>query len=373
MRLITVLAVALVAVVAPAQADIVNVEMTGTVEWNFARDAPMNEIVVGDAITMRFSVDSDLFTNSPNYPVRGYNIDMASWAITSGSVTVGMLDPYYPGRTPWFVVRNNDPAADGFFVSDTNIDYPYPGVPLDANGRCGPFEGHFDVSYVQDRLDSLDILGAIGTYDYDGLTRFYFNLVDCGFEVVGIDFEQMTILPEPVEVALDIKPGSCPNPINVTSHGVVPAAILGSGDLDVTTIDPASIRLAGVAPLRSGYEDVGTPFDPMVGKSDCTLDCGDYGSDGYMDLTVKFDTEELAAAIGGGDECVVVPLTGYFLEAYGGGPIVGEDVVIIKSNNGGGSGPGPGRAPMGERQITGTSTPVSPTGDDPIVNFGRRQ
>lgn len=373
MRLITVLAVALVAVVAPAQADIVNVEMTGTVEYNQARSAPLNEIAVGDAITMKFSVDSDLFTDSPNYPVRGYDIDLASYAITSGAVTVGMMDPYYPGRTPYFVLRDNDPAVDGFFTVDNNVDYPYPGVPLDASGFCGPFEGHFDVGYGGDELDSLDILDAVGTYDYDGLTRYYFNLVDCGFEVVGIIFEQMTILPEPVEVALDIKPGSCPNPINVTSRGNTPAAILGSGDLDVTTIDPASIRLAGVAPLRSSYEDVGTPFDPMVGKSNCTMDCNESGSDGYMDLTVKFDTQELAAAIGGGDECVVVTLTGYFLEAYGGGPIVGADVVIVKSNNGGGSGPGPVRASMGDRQISGTSTPVSPTGNDPIVNFGRKK
>ena len=39
-------------------------------------------------------------------------------------------------------------------------------------------------------------------------------------------------------VALDIKPGSCPNRINTMSKGVLTVAILGTGDLDVTEIDP---------------------------------------------------------------------------------------------------------------------------------------
>ena len=373
MKRIVMLVVALVAIVAPLQAAVVNVEITGTVEYNQARTAPLNEIQVGDPVTMKFAVDSDLFTNSPNFPVRGYDIDPASYSVTAGSVTVGILEPYYPGRKPNLTVRDNDPAADGFFISDTNIDFPYPGVPLDANGFCGPFEGHFDVSYTGDTLNSLDILDAVGTYDYDGLTRYYFNLVDCGFEVVGLIFEQMTITPEAVEVAVDVKPGSCPNPINAKSNGVVPAAILGTPDLDVTMLDPASIRLAGVPALRSSFEDVGTPFDPYTGKADCDMDCHEYGADGYMDLTVKFDTAELTAALGdaGAPECIAVTLTGNFLEAYGGGPIVGEDVVLYMSPGQGGGSQHPVRMPAGDRLTPGTSTPIAPTGSTPIRNFDR--
>jgi hypothetical protein len=223
-------------------------------------------------------------------------------------------------------------------VANGNVDWPFPGLPTTQNGFCGPVEAHFDVSYTEFVLDSLDVLDAAGTYDYDGLTRFYFNGVDCGFEALGIGFEQMTITVLPTEVAVDVKPGSCPNPLNTASNGVLPVAILGTPDLDVTTIDPASVRLAGVAPLRSSLEDVGTPFEPYTGKVDCEYDCNDYGADGFMDATFKFDRQEVLAALGSPDEdvCVVMHLTGSFREEFGGGAIVGEDVVGVMKRGGGG-------------------------------------
>lgn len=44
------------------------------------------------------------------------------------------------------------------------------------------------------------------------------------------------------------------------------AAILGTSALDVTEIDPSTVRLEGVAPLRFNFEDVATPFEPFTGK-----------------------------------------------------------------------------------------------------------
>jgi hypothetical protein len=70
----------------------------------------------------------------------------------------------------------------------------------------------------------------------------------------------------PLQVPVDIKLQSCPNPLNVRSAGRLPVAILGTADFDVTTVDPASIRLLDVVPLRSAFEDVATPFLPFVGK-----------------------------------------------------------------------------------------------------------
>jgi len=134
-----------------------------------------------------------------------------------------------------------------------------------------------------------------------------------------------------MRVAVDIKPGSCPNPFNVKSHGKLPVAILGTADLDVTTIDPLTIRLAGVAPIRSSIEDVGTPFEPFTGKEDCSFDCTDAGSDGWDDLTLKFKTQEIVEALGPDmhGECRVLTLTGNLNEESGGTPIEGEDLVLI--------------------------------------------
>ena len=46
-----------------------------------------------------------------------------------------------------------------------------------------------------------------------------------------------------INVAVDIKPGSCPNPLNIKSKGVLPVAILGTEDFDVKDIKVNSIRI----------------------------------------------------------------------------------------------------------------------------------
>ena len=132
------------------------------------------------------------------------------------------------------------------------------------------------------------------------------------------------------QVAIDIKPASCPNPLNVGIKGILPVAIVGTEDFDVTTVDPASVRLMGVAPLRSSLEDVATPFEPFLGK-ESEFDCTEEGPDGYLDLTLKFDTQEVIEALGEVDDgdVIVLSLTGNLLEEHGGTTIEGEDVVII--------------------------------------------
>lgn len=122
-----------------------------------------------------------------------------------------------------------------------------------------------------------------------------------------------------IEVNVDIKPTSWPNPLNVNSKGVLPVAILGTEDFDVTQIDPATILLEGVAPLRWALEDVGTPGDPLAGP------------DGFTDLTLKFDAQEIVAVLGvvNDGDVVVLHLTGNLKEEFDGASIVGEDVVRI--------------------------------------------
>jgi hypothetical protein len=136
-----------------------------------------------------------------------------------------------------------------------------------------------------------------------------------------------------VAVPVDVKPTSCPNPLNFNAKGVLPVAILGSESLDVRTIDPASVRLLGaVAPIRWAYEDVATPFEPYLGKEGCQA-CSTLGPDGGFDLTLKFDTQAVVAALGttwNDGDCVVLNLGGVLKPEYGGVPIIGEDWVILK-------------------------------------------
>ena len=134
-------------------------------------------------------------------------------------------------------------------------------------------------------------------------------------------------------VFLDIKPGSCPNPLNIKSTGKLPVTVLGSEDFDVTTIDPATIVLTGegqaggVAPIRWDYEDVGTPFE----SQEC--DCHDLDGDGYLDLALKFNTPELVKTLGldqlARDTILPLILTGNLTEDNGGIPIGGQDCIRI--------------------------------------------
>ena len=58
----------------------------------------------------------------------------------------------------------------------------------------------------------------------------------------------------------------------------------------------------------------------------------EYGAyDGVPDLTLKFKTREVAAALGdvGDGDVLVLVLEGYLQDEFGGGAILGEDVVII--------------------------------------------
>jgi len=186
---------------------------------------------------------------------------------------------------------------DGFFETDAGT------------------EAIVDVSYAY--LESLGI--GIGVDYY-----IYLKVTD-GDEQADTDTTTLTIEPEPaLVIAVDIKPESCPNPFNVNSKGVLPVAIPGSETVDVYDIDVDSIQLAGVSPIRSNYEDVATG---LVDPIEC--ECSTEGPDGYIDLTLKFEIQAIADALGeaaDGDEFILY-LTGYL---YDGTAIEGSDCIIVR-------------------------------------------
>jgi len=111
-------------------------------------------------------------------------------------------------------------------------------------------------------------------------------------------------------VRIDVKPGSDPNSISLSSAGVVPVAVLSSSDFDASTIDPETITLAG-ARVK------------MVGKSNRFL-CSqeDVNLDGLLDLVCQIETVQFM--IEPGDSMVV--LEG---QTFDGQFIRGEDSVRI--------------------------------------------
>ena len=150
------------------------------------------------------------------------------------------------------------------------------------------------------------------------------------FALPAAEGASLVVLYTPLPVAVDIKPQSCPNPKNITDRGVLPVAILGTASFDVNQVDPATVKLEGVSPLRWSLEDVAAPFLPFIGKTRAT-DCTTAGPDSFLDLSLKFDEQAIITALGPvvDGQVLVLELTGTLKPAYGSLAIVGEDVVVI--------------------------------------------
>jgi hypothetical protein len=169
--------------------------------------------------------------------------------------------------------------------------------------------------------------GAVEIRDNLVYTTVYANLNMGGFGGIAI----YKLFDPEIFVAVDIKPKNCPSQINVKSKGKLPVSLLGTEFIDVSHIDPESIRLNGVAPSFWSFNDIATPFKPYRGKEDAYTDCTESGSDGYLDLQLKFQTQNIVEMLGvvSDGEQRVLNLTGNLKEEFGGTAITGEDIIII--------------------------------------------
>lgn len=184
------LLVALVLSTGVASGEVI-VVISGSVEFNQINSGPLAGAQAGDTATLEFWVDETVFVDSASFPVRGYPIDPNSFVLTVGGVSETLQNPFPAGQTPYFSIRNDDPAVDGFMVT-TLIEFP-DGVPLATMGVFDFFRNNFYVTYGMSTLPSLDILDAVGTYDFAGLTVFNWTIDDGPFNALGFLFAEMEI------------------------------------------------------------------------------------------------------------------------------------------------------------------------------------
>ncbi|HWR83612.1 MAG TPA: T9SS type A sorting domain-containing protein [Candidatus Deferrimicrobium sp.] len=272
------------------------------------------------------------------------------------------IHPSFPDSIFYFAPIGQNPE----FGVTTPIRKIYPDAPYPST---------FDPGHA--RPDELTTDGYLKYFEYE-LTienllpevMYYVNVTtfDYGDPTAGVPMLE-TSVTEGVQTAyvllptrqvhLDIKPGSCPNPLNVKygkgevepelfddslnvdeaaplaakpfnpSKAIVPVAILGTASFDVSTIDPGTVRLQGVQAVRSSIEDVAAPVADKVVTCGCTTD----GPDGYPDLTLKFYRGELINAlqpVADGDT-VTMNMSAKLLD---GSVIEGSDCVIILGHDG---------------------------------------
>jgi hypothetical protein len=90
------------------------------------------------------------------------------------------------------------------------------------------------------------------------------------------DFVTTSSLP------IDVKPGSATNPVNLSSNGKIPVALLTTAALDATTIDASKLRLG----------PNGAPaILPHVHREDVN-------GDGKLDLMLQFTTQDIGVTAG---------------------------------------------------------------------------
>ena len=115
---------------------------------------------------------------------------------------------------------------------------------------------------------------------------------------------------QPTTIAIDIIPGSTENIVRPGAWRLLPVAILGSAELEVTSINPRTIRLNGVDIM-------------LVGKSDKSL-CveKDINDDSYRDLLC--DVRSTGFKIGEGEYAIIIKAG-----TYSGESLRGEDRIKI--------------------------------------------
>jgi hypothetical protein len=186
----------------------------------------------------------------------------------------------------WFAANGNQ-AGPGDAAA-TNA----PDSPTAAHGSNGNKRHHYQ--FTED-----DIAPMVAEMANQGFGNFVVYIdPSTGTQTVVTDIDH--------KPHLDIKPGSCPNSVNVMSgaamaFAVVPAGLLGNA-FDVTQVDISTIRLSPVqltegttvelSPIHISYADIGSPFD----SEDCG--CAALGPDGILDIAIHFDRQEMIEGFG---------------------------------------------------------------------------
>jgi hypothetical protein len=116
----------------------------------------------------------------------------------------------------------------------------------------------------------------------------------------GIDDFGFTPAREPIAVEIDISPFRVINRIQLGSHQRVLVVILGSETIDVTRVDVESL----------GFGPDGAPRFPGVKP----VHLSDRNRDGFTDLLVHFDMNEMGITAGDTQACLTGEIDGAFFE-----------------------------------------------------------
>ncbi len=243
------------------------------------------------------------------YLYAAYEADMTQpgWSDAAGMEISANLDYWTPSTTEW-----PDPGythisvfGDGFAQTDGS-DWAFPDWgntdPSEFTNRgIEYYVGIPGYSILYPYPNTAEIKIPLSLLTYAGTD----GRIELGGQYWQYDWAEpffVTLPPIEIEVEIDIKPGSVPNSINLSSKGVVPVAVLTTDEFDASTVDPDTVFFAGASPVR-------------------WVEC-DVDDDGDLDMLFHFKTQDLELE----EDSPDATLTG---ETYGGDSIQGTDTVNI--------------------------------------------
>jgi len=304
------------------RAEMITFEVEGAI---VGFDGPRPETFeVGQTYIARFTFNSDaigtpIFGGGANYEGA---VTMVNFTI--GSSYAGTLAD--SSATNIRVADNHFGHNDNYEITIDAVDAPPIQTPV--SGLVAPSQlaliHLFDYSIPLDGLSSNDLPLTPPDLTLFNVTAWWLEFEGSNYygRVRG-SISSVTLCLPVVSVDIDIKPGSCPNKLNMDGKGILTVAVLGTEDLDVTAIDTASVRLEGIAPIRSSLNDVAGPVLDREDVCDCTND----RKDGFDDLVLKFTKSEVLEVFGEvpDGETLELMLTG---DLTNGTPFEGKDCIV---------------------------------------------
>ena len=192
-------------------------------------------------------------------------------------------------------------------VDDSAITPPNTAETIDVVANDTPGSGTWNLATITNTapLNGTVVNNLDGTFTYTPNSNFSsldpdtfdYTVCDTGTPTPSCATATVSII-----VAIEVPFNVIPRKLNVKKMGVLPVELRSSEDFDVTTINPESLMLEGVAPLRWNM--------------------------GSKKLTLKFPAKEIVSNIGpvNDRDVVVLQLTGLDINGFA---IIGEDPVII--------------------------------------------
>jgi hypothetical protein len=219
---------------------------------------------------MTIMLNPHAYLNSPNLPgrTRGYTFSAGTFSLQIGSVTTTLSSPL---TTAYFVLRNNDPRVDGFFISQgTEVDSPVE-LAMAPAGFGIAFSRTFNnvppppSTQPDPTLSSLDLAGAVGSWGLENFSSYNFGVQQGEFSVpMVLEYQRITI----TECAR-INSGPWPGVFCGSGQAAFAVGAAGTGPLSYewqvrgvesaswTTLTPGSNTVPGVGQI--GASGVGTP------------------------------------------------------------------------------------------------------------------